>query len=208
MDAAAEPMQQASPVKVAPAPPAAAAAGEGGEPAFEEPYSSGSDSEDDDSSVEGDRIGGHGEMEDGGNLVQRVAAFFFEEDSFACKIEAWVKAKAGEIDLSTHECRLTYTALFDEFQALFEAKMTDFIEAQGATVEGFYEQLARKSAADPWSNEGVFGQILVAVVEFDCFMVMMREAAEKEALARAKEAQKAALTEEKEATKQQEKKAK
>lgn len=190
MDAAAE-HKQASPYKVAPAPPAAA--GEEGEQALarfssggSEPYSSDGDDDYEDSSVEGFDDGPAAETEeDGGGLVQRVAAFFFEEDTFASEVEAWVKAKASEIDLSTNECRLVYTALFDEFQALFEARMTEFIEAQGATVEGFYEQLARKSAADPWSNEGVFGQILVAVVEFDCFMVMMREAAEKEALARA-----------------------
>lgn len=190
--AAAEPKAAASSLacpRVAPLPPSGAG---NDDEAFECMSSSSSGgsggSDDEDSSVgfvdgeEAVAVAGDGD----GGLVQRVAAYFFESESFADTFEAWVRAKAGRIDLGTTECRLEYTALFEEFQALFEAEMMGFIEAQGATVEGFYEQLARRAAADPWSNEGVFAQILVAVVEFDVFMLMMREAAEKEALARAK----------------------
>ena len=205
--AAAEPKAAASSLacpRVAPLPPSGAG---NDDEAFECMSSSSSSSsgggtggsggsDDEDSSVgfvDGEEAAAARDGDSG--LVQRVAAYFFESEAFADTFEAWVRAKAGRIDLGTTECRLEYTALFEEFQALFEAEMTGFIEAQGATVEGFYEPLARRAAADPWSNEGVFAQILVAVVEFDVFMLMMREAAEKEALARAKAEEEAAVQE-------------
>jgi IS1 family transposase len=170
--------------KVAPAPAAGTGEEEEAYECLSSSSSGGGSDDDDDSSIEG--TGGAGaEVEDGG-LVQRVAAYFFESETFADTFEQWVRANASRIDLATTECRLEYTQLFEEFKALFEAEMTGFIEAQGATIEDFYEALARKSAADPWSNEGVFAQILVAVVDWDVFMAMMREAAEKDALARAK----------------------
>ncbi len=179
--------------RIAPAPAAGAGAEE--EAAFE-CLSSSSDSEGEGGSNDGDSDSdsdvssvGVGVEQEEESLVQRVATFFFQSDTFADTFERWVRAKAPLIDLSTTECRLEYTPLHEEFKALFEAELTAFIEAQAggnATVEAFYEQLARKSAADPYSNEGVFAQVLCAVLEFDVFMVMMREAAEKAALARAK----------------------
>ena len=53
------------------------------------------------------------------------------------------------------------------------------IESEGHTVTEFYDQIQEKSADDPWSEESIFAQILVATTDFDIFMIMMREAAAK-----------------------------
>lgn len=58
------------------------------------------------------------------NLVQKVAQYFFEDETFANFFEGWVVEKSAFIDLSTTECRFSYTQLHNEFKQLFEDKIT------------------------------------------------------------------------------------
>jgi hypothetical protein len=81
-----------------------------------------------------------------------------------------------------------------------------FIEAEGSSIPEFYQQIKlvrghllsplleasahapahcrqkQRSEEDTWSEESIFAQILVATTEFDIFMAMMKEAAEKRRL--------------------------
>ncbi|CAM9473686.1 unnamed protein product [Scytosiphon promiscuus] len=112
------------------------------------------------------------------DLVQKVSTYFYENESFIHVFEVFVETNAHKIDLTVEEMKLEYTDLYDEYQALFERKIEEFIQDQGFTVEDFYERLRQALDRDPWSHEAVFAKIMTAVADFDIFMRMMREAAE------------------------------
>ena len=63
---------------------------------------------------------------------------------------------------------------------MFEEKIGGYIiNGLGSTIEAFYEALEAKTAEDVNSAEAIFGQILASVADFDIFVVMLREAAQK-----------------------------
>ena len=115
---------------------------------------------------------------DDDELVMRVQEFFFADDTLTKTFEAFVKENAPIIDLESSEYKLEYTKVYNEFKAILEVKLERFIEDKlGATVQQFYLALKAKTEEDGNSNEAVFGQILLAVCDFDVFMTMMREEA-------------------------------
>lgn len=64
---------------------------------------------------------------------------------------------------------------------MFEEKLEKFIRKQGCTPLDFYEALRERTEEDPDGVFAIFGQILVAVIDFDIFMVMMKEMAQSNA---------------------------
>ena len=108
----------------------------------------------------------------------RVQDFFFADDTLTKTFEAFVKEKAPIIDLESSEYKLEYTKVYNEFKAILEVIIERFIEEElGSTVQQFYQALKAKTDEDENSNEAIFGQILLAVCDFDVFMTMMREEA-------------------------------
>ena len=101
------------------------------------------------------------------------------------------------------EYKLDYTQVYNEYKVLFEQKIESFIENQGkyicicgyiyfrfflhqynffvtigVSVADFFEIIQAKTVLDSDCSEAFFGQMLLAVTEFDVFMVMMKEAAQ------------------------------
>ena len=109
-------------------------------------------------------------------LVLRVQEYFYGDDELSLLFERFIADKSSCVDLDSEEYKLDYTAVYEEFKALFELKLSSFIEdTLGVSVEDFYEALQAKSREDEWGMEAVFAQILVGVTDFDVFMQMMRE---------------------------------
>ena len=111
-------------------------------------------------------------------IISKVQEFFFADDSLAKSFEAFVKEKAGIIDAESSEYKLEYTLIYDEFKSIFEAQIEGFIVKKlGVSINRFYEALKVKTDEDADCNAAVFGQILLAVSDFDVFMTMMKEEA-------------------------------
>ncbi|KAG5179768.1 hypothetical protein JKP88DRAFT_273601 [Tribonema minus] len=132
------------------------------------------------------------------DIVTQVQQFFYENDDFANKFEAFVADNSHIVDLSSEENKLEYTRVYNKFQDLFEAELEGFIRDRGWSVaafcelrerlEGFIrdrgwsvaafcELLRAANDRDPLSSEAIFGQIVAATADFD----MMREAARAQA---------------------------
>ena len=111
-------------------------------------------------------------------MISKVQEFFFADDSLTRSFEAFVKEKAGIIDAESNEYKLEYTLLYNEFKSIFEAQIEGFIvDKLGVSINRFYEALKSKTDEDAECNAAVFGQILLAVSDFDVFMTMMKEEA-------------------------------
>lgn len=73
---------------------------------------------------------------------------------------------------------MEYTSLYEDFKELFERKLEGYIvNGLGCSVSHFYSVLKAKVDSEPDGMEALFAQILVAVADFNVFMVMMKEAA-------------------------------
>jgi hypothetical protein len=117
-------------------------------------------------------------------LLKQVQEFFYCNDELADHFESFINKKSYVVDLSSDEYKLEYTTAFNEYKQLFEKKMEDFItDTLKSSVEDFYYALKAKTDAPEESSESVFGQIMIAVTDFDIFMTMMREAAQANASA-------------------------
>ena len=111
-------------------------------------------------------------------IVSKVQEFFFADYTLTRSFETFVKEKAGIIDAESSEYKLEYTQVYDEFKSIFEEHMEDFIVNKlGVSINRFYEALKSKTDEDADCNAAVFGQILLAVSDFDVFMTMMKEEA-------------------------------
>jgi hypothetical protein len=115
-------------------------------------------------------------------LISKVQEFFFADTTLTKTFEAFVKENASIIDLDSvesNEFKLEYTNIYEEFKSIFETKIEGYIENElGSSVQQFYKVLQEKTEEDVNSNEAIFGQILLAVCDFDVFMVMMKEEAQ------------------------------
>lgn len=111
-------------------------------------------------------------------IIEDVQEFFFGSEDLSAHFENFIKARCQVIDLTSTEYKLEYTEVFEEYKKEFERKMEGFITNKlNYTVQQFYQALKSKMDSDPNGNESIFGQILIALADFDIFMVMMKEAA-------------------------------
>jgi hypothetical protein len=144
------------------------------------------DAEDGKESKRGESKGSEKKKISGKELIDRVQKYFYEDEEFTKTFENFVKAECDVIDLQSEEYKLAYTEVYEKYKILFEDKLEAFIASQGCSSLDFYKALKEASDNDPESAHTVFGQILVAVVDFDIFMVMMREMAQSSSRARRK----------------------
>ena len=111
-------------------------------------------------------------------LITKVQEFFYGSQKLANMFENFIKDECHIVDLSNEEYKLEYTSCFHTYRSLFEEEMEGFITRElHVDVKAFYYALKNKMDKDEMSNEAIFGQILIAVTDFDVFMTMMREAA-------------------------------
>ena len=106
-------------------------------------------------------------------LVENIEAYFYTDDALALEFEKFVSDNCHKFTSIAHlepgeiEFKLDYTEVYNEYKALFELKMENFIESQGVTVSQFFDILQEKSVKDKDSTEAMFGHMLLAVTEFD-----------------------------------------
>ena len=111
-------------------------------------------------------------------IISKVQEFVFANDKLAKTFEDFVKERAYMIDLTSTEYKLGYTQIHEEFKLTFENFLEEFIvNDMGCSIQRFYNVLKSKTEENADSNEAVFGQILLAVCDFDVFMTMMKEEA-------------------------------
>ena len=115
---------------------------------------------------------------DDDEIISKVQEFVFANDKLAKTFEDFVKERAHMIDLASTEYKLGYTQIHEEFKFMFENFLEEFIvNDMGCSIQRFYNVLKSKTEENADSNEAVFGQILLAVCDFDVFMTMMKEEA-------------------------------
>lgn len=111
------------------------------------------------------------------DVIDRVKAFFLEDDSFETTFHTWAQSHASRIDLTTDENKLDYTTLHNEFLAFFESKLESVIKESSGTPESFYKLIKSEVDEHPDGEDAFFVQIMLAAVEFQVFIQMMREVA-------------------------------
>lgn len=110
-------------------------------------------------------------------LIDDVQNFFYTDEKFSKLFENFVDENCDVIDLESDEYALEYTEVYNRYKALFEEKMEDYINSIGSNIHEFYNALRAKTEEDKESASALFGQILLSVMDFDIFMIMMRETA-------------------------------
>jgi hypothetical protein len=123
-----------------------------------------------DESKGGDRLTGP-------QLVEAVQNYFFTDENLSRTFENFVKDHCHVMDLNSSEFKLEYTQAYNEYKALFEDRMENYIcNTLESSINDFYVALKTATESDENSNEAVFGLILLSVTDFDIFMQMMKEA--------------------------------
>lgn len=111
------------------------------------------------------------------DILEKVQEYFYGDDELAYYFQSFAIEKCDIIDLTSDECKLEYTLLYNQYKDMFERKMEEYIEnTLHGSVHDMLNALKEKMDQDQNSNEAVFGQILLAVSDFDIFMTIMREA--------------------------------
>lgn len=118
------------------------------------------------------------------SLIQKVMDYFFDDDAFAQTFERWAEQHCAVFDPDSEEMKLEYTELYNEFQAMFEEKLEDFIVSQGSSIEDFYQMVRRAYEKDRESSEVLCSEILIATADFDVFVLMMKQTKESMRLAK------------------------
>jgi gamma-glutamyltranspeptidase len=111
-------------------------------------------------------------------ILAEVQEYFYANDALAAEFERFVSERASvfaSADLS--EYKLEYTNVYNEYKLLFETRLEGFITSLGVSVLQFFEILEEATLRDKDGSDALFGQMLLAVTEFDVFMQMMREGA-------------------------------
>lgn len=57
------------------------------------------------------------------DLVSKVIAFFFDDDAFAQTFERFAETHCHVFDVASDEMKLEYTDIYNDFVALFDAKL-------------------------------------------------------------------------------------
>ena len=113
------------------------------------------------------------------SIVKKVEEYFYTSDDFAQIFEDFAVKNADKVDLSTDECKLEYTEMYNEFHDLYEGALSEFIEGQGYSVKDFYKEIRKAFDEDENSDVAVFAKIMMATCDFDVFVMLMREQARR-----------------------------
>ena len=107
-------------------------------------------------------------------IVDKVKDFLFDDEDFAEETKRFIEESADVVELDKEEHKIQLTELHERFLLLFEHRVTAFIEREGSTVIQFYEALA-KTADDETSDEAAFASSLMALIDYESFVVLLRE---------------------------------
>ena len=65
--------------------------------------------------------------DDNVSIVKKVEEYFYNSDDFAQIFEDFAIKNAPKVDLSTDECKLEYTEMYNEFHKLYEDALSEYI---------------------------------------------------------------------------------
>ena len=102
---------------------------------------------------------------------------WFEREDIGATFDGFIADHASSFlgASAATEQRLEWTHLYNEYVALFDAKLQSFLEGAGTTQEAF---LAEASTAEGLHD--AYLQIFLAHAEYDTFIDLMAEQAEKQ----------------------------
>ncbi|KDO28808.1 hypothetical protein SPRG_20012 [Saprolegnia parasitica CBS 223.65] len=122
------------------------------------------------------------EAKGGPTIVDKVIAFFFENDEFCATFERFADKHCDIFDPDADEMQLEYTDVYNQFTKLFETKIEEFIESQGSSVAEFYDLVRKAHEKDPHGTIAIYSRMLVATSDFDVFVLMMKQTKEAQRL--------------------------
>jgi hypothetical protein len=113
------------------------------------------------------------------DIMKSLEQWLFGENDLIDRMEAFAKERCDEFEyiadaalFEASENKLSYTPIFNEYQALFEAEIGAFLEKEGCSYDAF---LAACGAADAAGEAGSVGMHdwLLAMAEFKEFKALM-----------------------------------
>mmetsp|Transcript_14920 Transcript_14920/g.47559 ORF Transcript_14920/g.47559 Transcript_14920/m.47559 type:complete len:149 (+) Transcript_14920:7-453(+) len=111
-------------------------------------------------------------MNESHRFLDRLWQYSQKEDVQG-RFESFFKANCHHFD-DSEEHKLQYTALYEEFQSLFETVLQEFLDAEGMDQATFYEKAKSIESGD----DGVarhFLSVVVAGAEYGPFVEIMRD---------------------------------
>ena len=114
--------------------------------------------------------------EDG--VLVMLEDFYYFEDPLTDRVEEWANQQDRAVleSFGQEEHSLVQTALHEEYKALFETILTEFLQSQGFTVQQFYQAAAQEeeSMQGKRKNGDTFSAVVMAASDFDEFCEMVR----------------------------------
>ena len=113
--------------------------------------------------------------EDG--VLVMLEDFYYFEDPLTERVEEWANQQDRAVldSFGQEEHSLIQTTLHDEYKALFETILTEFLQSQGFTVQQFYQAAAQEeeSMQGKRKNGDTFSAVVMAASSFDEFCDMV-----------------------------------
>ena len=107
-------------------------------------------------------------------IIDKVAEYFFDDD-FGNTFEKFAEDNCSVFG-EGEENKLEYKPIYDQFLALFEAKVEAFLAKEGVTAEQFYEA-CKKAKEDGDDDQAQIVDLLMATTDFDVFLQIMNDKA-------------------------------
>jgi hypothetical protein len=112
-----------------------------------------------------------GKLEKEPTILQRAIKYCWG-DGFLSVFRAYFRKHASQFEVmaegKTDEHDLVYQELFNEYLALFEGTLEDFLEGEGSTPQEFYEEM-NNSRESPDPQVQLFIECLLASCDYDSF---------------------------------------
>jgi hypothetical protein len=114
-------------------------------------------------------------------LINRVKDYFFSDPILGQELESFAEKHVDIVrldEIESNEYRLEYTDVYEQYRSLFERKIESFImDTLDSSIQRFYNALSTKIEQEPDGADAVFGELLLGVTNFDCFVLMMKDKA-------------------------------
>eukprot|EP00667_Euglena_gracilis_P025788 EG_transcript_30494 len=104
-------------------------------------------------------------------ILQDVENWFFADDSFAEKMEAFAQANCDVFDVDSTEQKLEYTVVYTKFREMFEKELEAFVTSQGVSIEEFSQLAEEESKAGAQTSF----RWIVATSDYEVFLQMMMD---------------------------------
>jgi hypothetical protein len=108
-------------------------------------------------------------------IVAKLEQWFMDDSSgVESFVEDFARAHKDVFDLDQDENKQEYMQIYNDFQSKFESKLESFLKDNGYTAEQFVAE-CKKYQASTQSGFGIV-DVILATLEYDLFLEMMRDA--------------------------------